>query len=94
MQLRREELLHAKSIGPEIMLQFSDAILDVCAPVVIAPDLRSSLRVANHENAKGIDWDINQFSIRFFSPCLIQSQRPSRLIHALALCQLRSCRPQ
>src|SRR5690242_14158017 len=57
-----EELLHAKSVGPESMLQFSNPILHVGSSIVIAPDFLGGLRLASHENAKGVTRNINQFA--------------------------------
>ncbi|MBV8829558.1 MAG: hypothetical protein JO217_08380 [Acidobacteriaceae bacterium] len=42
------------------MLQLSDPMLHIGAPIVVAPDLLASLRLAGHENSKGVTGDINQ----------------------------------
>jgi len=36
-----EEVVHAKSVGPEIMLQLGNPVLHIRTPVVIAPDFFS-----------------------------------------------------
>ncbi len=44
------------------MLPFSNPILHIRAPIVIAPDLVGSLRLARHENAKRVTRNVNQFA--------------------------------
>jgi len=58
-----EEFLHAKSVcGAQIMLQLGDAILGIGSPIVIAPDLLSSLPLTGHEDTERITGNVNQFA--------------------------------
>lgn len=49
-----EERLQAETVGSQIVLELSDAVLHVGPPVVVAPDFLGGIVAVGNEEAKGI----------------------------------------
>ena len=59
---RGEKRFQAETVGAQVVLQFGDAVFHVGAPIVTAPDLRRSRRLAGDEDTKCIAGHVNQFA--------------------------------